>query len=260
MYFSARHIDIKLNQDYSNFNEDSMVICDGIGEFKDSGIVAEGVAELLIEKNYNNSINDLLIDKELIDLKNKVKDGGTTILFAKKNKSNSIDIEYLGNGGIIHLQGNFAKNVNVDIPYRYAEIMLPHITPKGELDKHLSHNSGKEDYSATKMSLSLNQKSGDILLFFTDGISSLEDKVILKDGEERYWRYESSSLQLILSELNSFLENNYSQTDDFIDNLTEFNDSVLITLKSNDMLEDDASLGIIISNDVLKYYISQFND
>ena len=41
MYFSAKHIDVKLNQDYADFsideNRSALVLCDGIGEFAESG-------------------------------------------------------------------------------------------------------------------------------------------------------------------------------------------------------------------------------
>ncbi len=136
--------------------------------------------------------------------------------------------------------------------------MLPHITPKGELDKHISHNSEKEDYTPTKLSLTLNQKSGDILLFFTDGISSLEDKLILKDDENRFWRYESSAIQVILSELHKFLS--VKKHNEINEYLRVYLDSVLLKLKEYKMLEDDASLGIILSEQVFNYYNSVSNN
>ncbi len=83
MYFSASHIDIKLNQDYSDFNDYSLIICDGIGEFKDSGNVAKKVTELMIEKVYC-SIDNLITDSEFKKFRPEIFEGGTTILFAKE--------------------------------------------------------------------------------------------------------------------------------------------------------------------------------
>lgn len=255
MYFSASHINVKLNQDYSGFSTESLIICDGIGSFENSGKVAKFVSQKMIA-NRLSSISSLIIDKELLDMKEKVSDGGggTTILFARKSKSESkVHIEYLGNGGIIHLQGNFAENPEQGAPYRYANLLLPHVNSNGELDKHLSHNSSKIDYNYSEINIKLNQKSGDILLFFTDGITSLEEGFILRDNQDRYWRYEPENIQIVLNELNSFLRTNWNKSN-FKDLLKGFLDGVLFKLKNENKLEDDASLGIIISDNVLKFY------
>ena len=73
MYFSVKYIDIKLNQDYADFNENSLIICDGIGEFPESGKISKLVVDRFISKNYK-SVSELTYDEELIKLiKNKRK-------------------------------------------------------------------------------------------------------------------------------------------------------------------------------------------
>lgn len=252
MYFSASHKNVKKKQDYTAYTQDSLIVCDGIGEFNDSAKVAELVADK-VKKNGD-------IETVIEELRREIPNGGTTILFAKKRSSTNsklkyLDIEYLGNGGIIHLQGNFADNPNNQIPYRYAEIMLPHINPKSELDKHFSYNNNAEDSITTKLSLSLNQTSGDILIFYTDGISSLENEIILKDTNKRYWRYQSNAIQSILIELDKFLSDKKQNTT--IKALKEFLDETLDKLLKDNMLDDDASIGVVITQEVLEYYKSR---
>ena len=263
MFFSAQYIDVKLDQDYADFtigdNSKTLVLCDGIGEFKDSGIVAKVVADQFISNNYS-SISELVLNKELENLKSQNIQGGTTFISAlNKNDSDEIELEYLGNGGIIHLHGDFANNTNSEEPYRYGEIMIPHISPYGALTKHISHHSNKPERAGSKIKLNLNYINGDIILLFSDGISSLEDKVILKDAEGRYWRNENAAIQLILSELNEFLKTKYN-TNNFDEILVKFNKDILEKLKSENYLEDDASLGIIITEQVLSYYKQVIND
>jgi hypothetical protein len=260
MYFSAQHINIKKNQDYSGvYISDelkALVLCDGIGEFEESGKIAELVVNLLIEGK-GKSISNLLHENRLINQMNNSTQGGTTILFAKTiDNSQEIIIEYLGNGSIIHFAGDFADNPNSGLPYRYAEIMLPHVTPNGTLNKHISIRSGKKEFSYSLIKLKLNNVGGNILLFYTDGISSLEDKIILQNNDGRYWRSESATIQYILKELNTFLENNLTR-DNFQDNLFKFNKKILNDLKVNDYLEDDASIGIILTESVIEYYQSK---
>jgi len=259
MYFSAKHIDVKLNQDYADFNDNSLIICDGIGEFKDSEKVAKLVVEQFIGKEYSK-LSDLIADNELVKFKNENIIGGTTFISAvKKNSLDKIQIEYLGNGGVVHLYGDFSTNVNSDEPYRYGEIMIPHISPNGALTKHISHNSNKPERASSMITMNLNYFTGNIILLFSDGISSLEDKVILKDNENRFWRNENPAIQLILKELDLFLISNNNQAT-FQEGIIEFNQVILEKLKTENYLEDDASLGIIITENVLNHYKEKIND
>ena len=263
MYFSVKHIDVKLNQDYADFsideNRKSLVICDGIGEFADSGKASRLVVDQFIGKSYKTS-SDLIYDAELKKLKENDFVGGTTFISAiNKNNTDKVQLEYLGNGGIIHFHGDFSANVNSEEPYRYGEIMIPHISPNGALTRHISHNSGKAELASSTIELNLNYITGDIILLFSDGISSLEDKVILKDNENRFWRNENPTIQVVLKEFHLFLKSNIN-ANNFNDNLIEFNEAILEKLKAENYLEDDASLGIIITENVLNHYKEKFND
>jgi len=263
MYFSVKHIDVKLNQDYADFsideNRNSLVLCDGIGEFTDSGKFSKLVVDQFISKNYSK-LSDIIGDSDLIKLKNDKIEGGTTFISAvNKNNNDILYLEYLGNGGIIHFHGDFSANVNSEEPYRYGEIMIPHISPNGALTRHISHNSGKAELESSTIELNLNYITGDIILLFSDGISSLEDKVILKDNENRFWRNENPAVQVVLKEFHLFLKSNIN-ANNFNDNLIEFNEAILEKLKAENYLEDDASLGIIITENVLNHYKEKFND
>ena len=263
MYFSVRHIDVKLNQDYADFSnydeKKSLVLCDGIGEFTDSGKVAKVIVDKFIGENYLN-LSDVILDKDVIAIKKEKLIGGTTFISAVNLKNtDKVKLEYLGNGGIIHLHGDFSNNVNSNEPYRYGEIMIPHISPSGALTKHISHNSEKVELASSTIELNLNYITGDLMLLFSDGISSLEDKVILKDNENRFWRNENPAIQLILKELNLLLKTIISPST-FQDELIEFNQTILAKLKAENYLEDDASLGIIITENVLNHYREKVND
>ncbi|XMO86749.1 hypothetical protein AAFN75_00290 [Algibacter sp. AS12] len=263
MYFSAQHIDVKLKQDYADFSIDesrkSLVLCDGIGEFEDSGKVAEVIVNQFIGEGYSR-LSEVILDEEVSKLKENNIIGGTTFISAiNKNESDKVQLEYLGNGGIIHLHGDFSTNVNSEEPYRYGELMIPHISPNGPLTKHVSHNSDKPELASSKIELNLNYLAGNIIILFSDGISSLEDKVILKDNENRFWRNENPAIQLILKELNDFLILN-KNPELFKDVLITFNNTILKKLKLENYLEDDASLGFIITEQVLNHYNLKNND
>jgi serine/threonine protein phosphatase PrpC len=256
MYLSARHINIKLNQDSTNFINDedykAIILCDGIGEFSKSQIVSEKVTDVMIEKAYTE-ISQLIQDSEIIALKDNIENGGTTVIFAGIEKNNKVKIQYLGNGGCIKLNGDFNQSNQGLLPYKYNHLINPHINDLGALTRHLSKESGKQERIVSEITTSLNSLNGDILLFFTDGINSLEENVIIKDNEGRFWRHESSSIQIILEKLHVFLTN-LNDYEDFQDKLIIFNEEILNELNELNLLEDDASLGIIITEEVLKQY------
>ena len=260
MYFSAQHIDIKLNQDHSNFINDvdysALVLCDGIGEFADSGKIAELVSELMIEKHYD-SIKQIVHDNQLLELNKRVI-GGTTVLFGKRLRD-ALHIEYLGNGGILHLNGDYFLTGTERVPYEYSNLMLPHVSSTGALTRHISHHSLKNELIPCKLDLSLNSSEGDIILMYTDGINSIEDNIILKDDNDRYWRHESTAVHYILEKLHEFLHVNCHEKE-LYEKLIDFNHSILYDLKDKDLLDDDASLGIIITQEVFEFYKGLMND
>ncbi len=258
MYITASHINIKLKQDYSDFicSEDlkMLVICDGIGEFPLSNIASEKVCEIMVNKLYDD-IDQVVLDKDIAKIASLPEKAGTTIIFAKIKNNNELILQYLGNGGCIHCDGSFAENKD-DLPiYRFNELITPHVNSKGVLVKHLSIDGGNVERKRTKINYSMNNVFGDIFIFFTDGINSNENNVIIKDDQGRYWRNESSALMYILDNLNKFLCENSSK-DNFQDILIEFNKDVLCKLNEANMLDDDASLGFAINQTVLDYYNS----
>ena len=256
MFFSATHLDIKSKQDCADFSSigesGKLIICDGIGSFPESGKVSKLVVDKFISGDYK-SISEIILDLDSITVKNF--EGGTTLITAQRIlKSDKVKFEYLGNGGIIQLHGDFAINPNTEYPYRYGELMIPHVSPSGKLTRHISHNSNKQEHRTTKLEVDLNYHCGDIVILFSDGLSSLEENIILKDKESRYWRYENPAIQKVLQALHVFLRNN-CKSSNFEHDLILFNENILKDLKTEGALDDDASLGIIITKSVVEYYI-----
>lgn len=261
IYFSTSHVPHRKDQDRSLHKAGALIVCDGIGSFKKSGDYAENLASTFAE----DGIDDIL---PLIEsaYKNKSPNedvpGGTTVIAAFLEEQNWVKFQYLGNGGIVHMAGNFAEGgSSASHPFRYADIMLPHVDSERRLIRHFSHNSGEAELTAGELKVKLNHSYGDIFLLFSDGVSSIENKVIVDDGTGRYFRLESDILQFILRELDAFLANiNKINIQAEIDN---FCMSLLSNLKGKPkqegapIMDDDIALGIIISEGALDYYIKR---
>ena len=249
---SACSISVKKDQDRSFFNEHSIIICDGIGQFSDSAKAADLIIEELKfwngEGNYLNGLisraQQLLIDERI--------DGGSTLIISNlEDKENSnLRIAYIGNGGIIHMHGDFGFEPNSI--HRFSNLMIPHVDKNGTLIRHISRQSIPTDLHPAFLEISLTAPFGDIVLFFTDGIVSLEEEQIIVDDSGRIWRNQSEAVSFILNELHEWLQRNCKEFSN--ESLLAFNQEVLEELKAKGKLEDDASMGIVITEDVFTFY------
>jgi serine/threonine protein phosphatase PrpC len=254
MFITAKFLGVKKDQDFAHSDSASLVICDGIGSHDNSRAVSEEVVSSFFEKNPNGQSEvQKYIEEVFAKIKNNEIKGGTTFIQANIKSNNSIDINYLGDGGIVFLSGDFGINTTSEVPYRYVNLMLPHKNAKGQLTKHISSDSSIDQIQLSNLKVSVNSPNGNILLFFSDGINTLEENIIIQDRQERYWRHESGSIQYVLSELDLFIKEK-KDVEDFSSELGFFTKEILAKLNEKNMLDDDASLGIIITDEVLNYY------
>jgi serine/threonine protein phosphatase PrpC len=259
-YLSAITLNIKLKQDDSDFSQElqSIIICDGIGGMEGSERVSKIIAENLIPDNNDSSPFPIEKNTTFLRIQEANLAGGTTVIHLSVKEEKAI-INYIGNGGAIHLHGDFAKKKYADNYYQYAQLLTPHINSNGALTRYVSIQASSEQLLSSETTISLNNSAGDIILLYSDGINSLEVNPIIKDEENRFWRNESEAIHFILENLDKWLQTLNSQSN-LEELLPEFIEITLDALNTQNMLEDDASLGILISDKVLDHYLNQRND
>jgi hypothetical protein len=249
---STCSISIKKDQDRSYFDNQTIIVCDGVGQFSDSAKAADLIIEEL--KFWNGERNNLygLISRAQQLLVDEKIDGASTLIISNlEDKENSnLRMAYIGNGGIIHMHGDFGFELNSI--HRFSNLMIPHVDKNGTLIRHISRQSIPSDVQPTFIDISLTAPFGDIVLFFTDGIVSLEEEQIIVDDSGRIWRNQSEAVSFILNKLHEWLQRNCKEISN--ESLLVFNQEVLEDLKVMGKLEDDASMGIIITEGVLKFY------
>jgi len=258
VYLSAKHIGIKKDQDRTAYDTNKIVICDGIGEFNDSAKAAEITIDNILLAEQKQGIIGMINRSAKNILSNSI-DGGTTLISATIDSIEEtlmLRIAYIGNGSVFHLHGNYheihASHDSSSKPYRFSNILIPHIDKEGVLLRHISHHSNEAELIPSFIDLSLTGINGDIVLLFSDGISSLEDDIIVTDDQQRMWRYQSENVSIVLSDLHEWLKSKSSEINQKV--MDDFLDSTLMKLKNDKKLEDDASIGLIISDSVLNYY------
>lgn len=266
MHIAAAHIPIKKDQDrtlcISGEQYRLIALCDGIGEFRDSGRAAELLIEAIKDeipedrKDLEQSIRTAMEGIRVEQLA-----GGTTLLCCYqcgRHADDEVTISHLGNGAVIHLAGDFHERGPSQLPYRMHHVVLPHVDEQGALVRHVSHTSGVPELALFETTLRLNAPNGDILLLVTDGIATLEEEMVIKDPSGTVWRLQSTALQQVLEKLHEFLAQNQEHPMMHAV-LEQFSENALQGLKTKGMLEDDASLGIVITDAVLSYYRKRRN-
>lgn len=258
IYTAANSIAIKKNQDRIYCDSKRIILCDGIGAFDDSEKAAELAVENLKYVEIKNEIFPFIskTQKELFEYR---INGGTTVIFALINNIEnieSVNLSYLGNGSIYHFHGDFFEQSNLESQpskvYRYTNMMVPHVDKEHSLLRHLSPRSSNEELQPTSIDLSLNGLNGDILFLFTDGISTLEEDMVISDNQERIWRNQSQSVDIIINDFHVWLLDNCNAMTNLV--ASDFLAVELQKLKSRNNLEDDASIGLIFTESVLNYY------
>lgn len=263
IYLSAKHIAIKKDQDRAGYDANKIVICDGVGEFNDSAVVAEiSLDNVLLANNKQEII--ARIEKSVQSILTNNIIGGTTLISAIIETCEDISfvkIAYLGNGSIFHLHGDYfelpASYNQSNKAYRFSNILIPHIDKEGSLLRHISHDSKAYELTPSFIDLSLTGISGDIILIFSDGISTLEEDIIVMDDQQRIWRNQSSNVSIILNDLHEWLILNSKSITQR--NISDFLESTLKKFKEEKKLEDDASIGLIITQPVLNYYKEKYH-
>jgi serine/threonine protein phosphatase PrpC len=266
MYFAAGHIAIKKDQDRSlciaREQYRLVALCDGIGEFKDSGRVAELLVEAIgAEMPENRSELDGSVRSTQEGIKAGGLVGGTTLLCCYqcgRHASDEVTVAHLGNGAVFHLAGDFHECGPSQVPYRMHHVVLPHVDEQGVLVRHVSHTSGAAELALSETTIRLNAPHGDILLLVTDGITTLEEEMVTRDPSGNLWRLQSTAMQMLLEQLHAFLSVGHDPMS-FQAALGHFVASALQGLKESGVLEDDASLGVVVTESVLSYYNKQRN-
>jgi serine/threonine protein phosphatase PrpC len=198
------------------------------------------------------------LDQEIEELGiESLKEGsfGTTLIVAIETEEKFV-IGYVGNGAIFHLKGNitdFNENAYF-LPWNYNNYLNPHTKPyegKEALYKYFGYKNKSHTVTPTIIEVSKDlDGTGDIIMICTDGIYSQDHIEIEKDSKENLWIEGTKPLSLLLDEVKNYLKED-------IYNEVELEQRMNIFLKKlkeiPDEMSDDCTLGILISEQVLRY-------
>jgi hypothetical protein len=258
VFVAATHIDVKKGQDRSvqlSGDTQGVMLCDGIGSLAHSAKYAEE-ATVVFKASPSLPVKKIA---EAVQHKLDVP-GGTTVLRALIKTTDTgvprLSLSCLGNGSAVHLTGHFNAERPDGIPhYRYTELFLSHTNEGTALMRHVSHDSRAEHHDAFELEMSLNHPYGDIILLFTDGLSSSEERLVVKTPDERIWRNESENLHRLLQRLDNWLTDvsrHQLKAGEIQTGLENFVSNFVEEMKVTGNLEDDLALGLIVTRRVVE--------
>lgn len=214
--------------------------------------------ELNLEKAFEDCKTrfDERFDKEI----NNIQFGTTLILameYFNKGKG-KIKTAYVGNGAIWHIKGNFSQfSENQKIPWNCINYLNPNcIEENGKEVLSNCISLGVNNYLGPNIiEFSLDPEFGDIIMICTDGIYSYDQLVFSEDGFGEIWvRYEVK-----MRVFYRYLTDYFKQGDCNKETLNKMLRNYLNELKELNLLDDDATLGLIISTKAMEYQKGLYN-
>lgn len=245
-----------------------VVVADGIGSHYKSEVASvfcvkrfkehlesiESVDAIDFKEIFQRVKSGLLLHvKQLPDLEEYDDDQafGTTLLCAVESED-EICIAYVGNGSIWHIQGNFDSfGPNRFLPWNAINLLNPHcVEEEGKSALYRYISIAETSCEPTILRLSKNKALGDIIMVATDGVYSYDQVVIGKDPNGKVWISGEETMSLFYEILSKFLATDPLTIND--SNLKNALIDYLERVKTQNLMEDDTTLGVIISSSVLE--------
>jgi serine/threonine protein phosphatase PrpC len=250
----------------------AVIVADGIGSHfaadQGSHVVTESAASTLAELGQDSPVDleDVFraahtrLKKHVVEHAEAIPADvdwanafGTTLLCAVETRRHLL-LGYVGNGALVHIRGNFNSFPESQLlPWSAINYLNPHSfsrNGKNVLYKLLSPRSLAPVASPTVLSLQKdNELFGDIVVACSDGICSYDQTPIGRDSDGRIWIGSDQTLELLFDALKSF----FSRGQWTRDALGEALETYLVTLREKNLVTDDCTLGVLITEQTLAY-------
>lgn len=246
----------------------ALFIADGLGSYKYAKLSSERIIDFFVNeaKNFQGNLQEIKYSEvykqakqKLIAFANEVileeekQDDylfGTTLISVLET-NDKIKVSYTGNGAIWHIRGNFNEfPSSYFFPWSAVNILNPHTIPengKEALYRLISNNNDYSECIPSIIELEKDNEYGDIIMICTDGIYSGDQIKAGKNDKGTWVKYEPSMLKFF-EYISHFFKNIKLYNKESIEQiLNQYLDEI------KPMLDDDATIGILISKKTLNY-------
>lgn len=159
---------------------------------------------------------------------------------------------YAGNGAIWHIRGNLEGFATAPLPWNAVNLLNPHSVLRGgrEVLYNLLDAAEPSPPMPSVVSVRKDPRFGDILLLCTDGIYSADQVTHGIDAEGGAWISAEETMVMFHRTLRALFAEWDGESELPLQAALE---SCLYGLRSGEILEDDATVGVIVTADALRY-------
>ncbi|MEA2604068.1 MAG: family protein phosphatase [Acidobacteriota bacterium] len=176
---------------------------------------------------------------------------GTTLIVAVETP-NQLIAAYAGNGAIWHLRGNFDESTAATgISWSAVNYLRPHslfVGGREQLYNFIAPVEELDGFPPTVITVDKDRKFGDILFICTDGIYSADQILYGTDAKGDLWISAEPSMASFYECLRAY----FSQACEG-PGLKDCMQRYLLDLKGRQLLEDDATVGVIVTGAALAH-------
>lgn len=276
---STNRSELAASQDYVGAVENlragisAVLVADGLGAFEHSEMAARRAVETAISRLESiPSLGELDFTALFRECQNAVRElackhcadtglqldfehsFGTTMIVGVDTPEELL-VAYVGNGSAWHLRGNFNHfGANRYIPWSAVNYLNPHTLENNlgreALYRLISPSNDDKECAPTVVRISKDSVQGDILLVCTDGISSLDQAQVGKYRDGSVWTRAEDPVLRFYTALAEYFQESHEFTGA---SLKSAMNRYLDELRSKGLLDDDASLGLILTPDAVAY-------
>lgn len=245
-----------------------VVVADGLGSYTQAGRAAREVAreaaawlETETEHFGRGTLPRLFIHVHT-ELRKRLREEagggepepqafGTTLLVGVDAGAELV-AAYAGNGAIWHIRGNFDASLAAGVPWGAVNLLNPHSVLRGgrEILYRIVDAADPSPPVPTVVSVRKDPEFGDILLLCTDGVYSADQVTHGTDTGGSVW----ISAEATMVALYDALRELFAAWDGEAElPLRDALHACLQRLRAAGMLEDDATVGVIVTADALRH-------
>lgn len=182
----------------------------------------------------------------------------TTLLLAT-NTADALGIAYVGNGAIFHLPGDFTSfGAGMALPWTFANLLRPHCTAnisgKAALTRHFDATGDPSAVEPTTLWVRKDNTVGDILVLCTDGIFSSDQVLCGNPGDGTRWQEVPHTLIRLHETLRAAFCSPEPLTQERLQAALQ---KMLDDLRTQGELDDDATIGLLVTEAAIHYHESQ---
>ena len=179
-----------------------------------------------------------------------------TTLIIGVDTPDTFTVAYVGNGCAYYIPSDFIDFPDsYPMPWNVVNLLSPHSslnskTGRDEMFKFFGLRADQNQSEPTVVTVWKDQKKGEVFIIATDGLASADHvRFARRPGSNDLWMLSSEKVSMLCKDLRNCIKAKHVIADNLQEMLLDF----IQTLKENELMDDDITIGIVVSPKALEY-------